>query len=147
MRWEARAIAHGQWLYTRTGSGGGRDADGPVNHIGALIEIDDRFAVAGIVWQSALHPWTTARGLLLVSFIPFRRLRQVHQSPEQPTYAIEELEDKTRKSPLVTTVLIGAPAITRSEWLSIATDYVGPQLNHTSGEFLGHQVRRSMISQ
>lgn len=60
--------------------------------------------------------------------------------------ALVELKDKTkelRTSLMATTVLVDASVATCNEWLSVVTDYVGPQINHISGKFLDHQVRRS----
>ncbi|KAF9648103.1 hypothetical protein BDM02DRAFT_2351326 [Thelephora ganbajun] len=57
--------------------------------------------------------------------------------------ALAELKEKTRESRrslMATTVLVDASVATRSEWLSVVTDYVGPQLNHIAGKFLDHQV-------
>lgn len=57
--------------------------------------------------------------------------------------AITELKEKTRdlrKGLMATTVLVDASIATCNEWLSIATDYVGPQLNYISGKFFDHQV-------
>jgi len=58
--------------------------------------------------------------------------------------ALVELKDKTkelRTSLMATTVLVDASVATCNEWLSVVTDYVGPQMNHISGKFLDHQVR------
>jgi len=60
--------------------------------------------------------------------------------------ALVELKDKTkelRTSLIATTVLVDASVATCNEWLSVVTDYVGPQMNHISGKFLDHQVRNS----
>ena len=60
--------------------------------------------------------------------------------------ALAELRDKTmelRTSLMATIVLVDASAAACNEWLSVVTDYVGPQLNHISGKFLDHQVRNS----
>lgn len=85
-------------------------------------------------------------GLLRVdSFIPFDRLPY---SPERAMDATQELKDKTRdlrKGLLATTVLVDASVATCSEWLTVVTDYIGPQLNHISGKFLDHQVRKPII--
>jgi len=58
--------------------------------------------------------------------------------------ALEELKEKTRefrKSLMATVVLTDASVAVCNEWVSVVTDYVGPQLNHISGKFLDHQVR------
>lgn len=60
--------------------------------------------------------------------------------------AIYELREKTRdlrKGLKATTILVDASVATCNEWLSVVTDYVGPQLNYISGKFLDHQVRSS----
>ena len=44
---------------------------------------------------------------------------------------------------MATAVLVDASVATRSEWLSVVTDYIGPQLNYVSGKFLDHQVRNA----
>ena len=41
---------------------------------------------------------------------------------------------------LATVVLVDASIATRNEWLSIATDYIGPHINYISGKFLDHMV-------
>lgn len=57
-----------------------------------------------------------------------------------------ELKEKTRelrKSLMATVVLVDASVAARNEWVSVVTDYVGPQLNYISGKFLDHQVRNA----
>ena len=57
---------------------------------------------------------------------------------------LEELKQKTRelrKGLMATTVIVDASVAVHNEWVSIVTDYVGPQLNHINGKFLDHQVR------
>ena len=57
-----------------------------------------------------------------------------------------ELKEKTRdlrRSIMATIVLVDASVATCNEWLSVVTDYVGPQLNYISGKYLDHQVRTS----
>ena len=44
---------------------------------------------------------------------------------------------------MATAVLVDASVATRGEWLSVVTDYIGPQLNYVSGKFLDHQVRNA----
>ena len=61
-----------------------------------------------------------------------------------PNEVLAELKEKTRelrKSLMATVVLVDASVAARNEWVSVITDYVGPQLNHISGKFLDHQVR------
>ena len=55
-----------------------------------------------------------------------------------------ELMEKTRdyrKSLMATVVLVDASVATCNEWLTVVTDYLGPQFNHISGKLLDHQVR------
>lgn len=64
--------------------------------------------------------------------------------PGLPLEFIADLKEKTRnfrKGLMVTTVLVDASVATCSEWISVVTDYVGPQINQISGRFLDHQVR------
>ena len=59
--------------------------------------------------------------------------------------ALEELKEKTRdsrRSLMATVVLVDASATACNEWVTVVTDYVGPQMNHIAGKFLDHQVRR-----
>ena len=70
----------------------------------------------------------------------------MHQPSRLPMEALTELRNKTRdlrKSLMATTVLVDASVAACNEWLSVVTDYVGPQLNYISGKFLDHQVPNS----
>jgi hypothetical protein len=93
------------------------------------VLIDDRFTVPNCGRSCSLVP--------LSSDTP-------HQPPGPSMEGFVELREKTRdlrKCLMATTVLVDASVATHNEWLSVVTDYVGPQLNHISGKFLDHQVR------
>ena len=65
-------------------------------------------------------------------------------SPGPAMKALAELTEKTREvrtSLMATTVLVDASLAVCNEWVSVITDYVGPQVNHITGKFLDHQVR------
>ena len=71
------------------------------------------------------------------------------QSLEPSMECLEELKQKTRelrKGLMATTVIVDASVAVHNEWVSIVTDYVGPQLNHINGKFLDHQVRDAASS-
>lgn len=77
----------------------------------------------------------------------FRALQSsstMHQFPRLSMEALAELRGKTedlKTSLMAITVLVDASVAAYDEWLSVVTDYVGPQLNYISGKFLDHQVR------
>ena len=76
--------------------------------------------------------------------LSFHHLQSARQIPEPLMEALEELKQKTRelrKGLMATTVLVDASVAVCNEWVSVVTDYVGPQLNHIAGKFLDHQVR------
>ena len=63
--------------------------------------------------------------------------------PRPPPDPLKQLRESTRgarNSLLATVVLVDASIATRNEWLSIATDYIGPHINYISGKFLDHMV-------
>ena len=81
--------------------------------------------------------------------VHFHHLQFARQPSEPSMEALEELKQKTRglrRGLMATTVIVDASVAVCNEWVSVVTDYVGPQLNHIAGKFLDHQVHGTWSS-